>query len=356
MSKPLNVGVIGVGGIAKMHFPGWKESPHAQVTALADLAPEMLRRTGAAQGIDRLYENPQDLINDPDIDIVDICTPNAYHMPLAVAALEAGKHVICEKPLAPTPDDVRTMIAARDKSGKKLMTAQHFRFQGTSQALKAELDRGVLGEVYHARSWMLRRNWTPVRPTFIYKKNSGGGPCIDIGVHILDLTLWMMGHPKPVSVSGVTQERLSHQESAFSRANNIAIPPDMDVEEFAAAFVRFENGATLNLEVSWLLHHKVPENKTEDMQMWLYGDKGGAHWPSSELLSTHNPTRQIFDAKLQNIPNLGEAHARECIEFARCVAEDLPSPVPAEESLDVTLILDGLYRSAQSGREVRLDG
>jgi predicted dehydrogenase len=351
MAETLKVGVIGVGGIAGTHFPGWKESPLAEVVALADLDRSVLSRVADAQGVKRRYEKPEELIADPEIDIVDVCTPNMYHAPLAIAALEAGKHVICEKPLAPTPADIKRMIQARDKSGKLLMTAQHFRFEGTSKALKAEIDTGVLGEIYHARSWMLRRSAAPTRPGFIMKQHSGGGPCIDIGVHILDLTLWMMGHPKPVAVSGVTQAKLAHQPGAFSNWGG-AIPSSFDVEEFATAFVRFDNGATLVLEVSWLLHHKTTG---EDMQMWLYGDKGGSHWPSNEILKTNNATRQHSNTQLVNAEG-GEAHAKECIAFAEAVAGGKPSPVPAEQSLDVIAILDGLYRSAESGKEIRLDG
>jgi predicted dehydrogenase len=351
MADLLKVGVIGVGGIAGTHFPGWKESPHAEMVAMADVSAEALHRVADAQGVALRYEKPEDLIANRDIDIIDICTPNMYHAPLAIAALEAGKHVICEKPLAPTPDAIRQMIRARDRSGKLLMTAQHFRFQGSAKALKAEIDGGVLGEVYHARSWMLRRNGVPIRPGFIMKQHSGGGPCIDIGVHILDLTLWMMGHPKPVAVAGVTQDRLARRPGAFSNWGG-PIPSTMDVEEFAAAFVRFENGATLVLEVSWLLHHKTTG---EDMQMWLYGDKGGAHWPANELLTSNNETRQHMNTQLTNAER-GEPHAKECVAFAEAVAIGKPSPVPAEESLDVIAILDGLYRSAASGREVRLDG
>jgi predicted dehydrogenase len=350
VAKSLKVGVIGVGGIASTHFPGWKQSPDAEMVAMADLEESVLNRVAEAHGVTRRYTRPEELIADPEIDIVDICTPNMYHAPLAVAALEAGKHVICEKPLAPTPADIRRMIQARDKSGKLLMTAQHFRFEGTSKALKAEIDTGVLGEVYHARSWMLRRSAAPTRPGFILKEHSGGGPCIDIGVHILDLTLWMMGHPKPVAVSGITQAKLAHQPGAFSNWGG-AIPSRFDVEEFAAAFVRFANGATLVLEVSWLLHHKTTG---EDMQMWLYGDKGGSHWPSNEILTSDNATRQHKNTQLVNAES-GEAHAKECVAFADAVAHGKPSPVPAEQSLDVITILDALYRSAESGREVRLD-
>jgi len=349
MAKPLKVGIIGVGGIARSHFPGWQESPYTQITALADVDAATVKRVGEQLGVDCLYESGEDLIADSDVDIVDICTPNMYHMPLAVAALQAGKHVICEKPLAPSPDAVKKMIQARDNSGKLLMTAQHFRFTGTAQALKAEIDRGLLGDIYHARSWMLRRSGAPTRPGFIQKKHSGGGPCIDIGVHILDLTLWMMGNPRPISVTGVTQAKLAHQRGAFSNWGG-PIPKTWDVEEFAAAFVRFETGATLVLEVSWLLHHKTD---SEDMQMWLYGDKAGAHWPSNEILTTVNKTRQHMNILLQNADR-GEPHAKECMAFAEAVAKGKPSPVPAEQSLDVMAILDGVYKSAASGKEVTL--
>ncbi len=350
MAKKLKVGVIGVGGIAHTHFPGWRNSPDAEMVAFADIDPKILRRVGKDQGIETLYDEDDDIINNPEIDIIDICTPNMFHRPLAVQALLAGKHVICEKPLAPTPEDIRMMIEARDKSGKKLMTAQHFRFEAKSKSMKAAIDRGLLGNIYHARSWMLRRAAAPVKDTFVYKKNSGGGPCIDIGVHILDLTLWMMGHPKPISVSGITQDKLIHQPGAFSVWGG-DIPKDLDVEEFAAAFVRFENGATLILEVSWLLHHNTTG---EDMRMWLYGDKGGALWPDNDILTTDNKIRQQFNTKLQLNPSSGEAHAAECIAFADCVAHNKPVPVPPEDSIPVIGILDALYRSAAAGKEVTL--
>jgi predicted dehydrogenase len=347
----LKVGVIGVGGIARTHFPGWAESPNTEVVALSDVVGETLRTVGEAQGVSKLYEKPEDLIADPEIDIVDICTPNNYHAPLAIAALNAGKHVLCEKPLAPKPDAIRDMIAARDASGKMLMTAQHFRFQGTSKALKSEIDTGLLGNIYHARSWMLRRAALIARPGFIMKQHSGGGPCIDIGVHILDLTLWMMGFPKPVSVTGITQDKLVHQPGAFSTWGPPIDQSKFDVEEFAAAFVRFENGATLILEVSWLLHHKTTG---EDMQMWLYGDKAGANWPSNEILWNNNASQQQLNTTLVR-SETGEPHAKECVEFADAIVNGKPSPVPAEQSLIVMTILDGLYRSAAEGREIRFD-
>lgn len=348
----LKVGVIGVGGIAKTHMPGWAASDIAEVVAGSDVVEPVLAEWGKTHGVTHLATDPAEIFKNPDIDIVDICTPNMYHTDLVVGALNAGKHVICEKPLAPTPADIHRMIEARDSSGKTLMTAQHFRFKGNSQAMKREIDDGALGEIYHARSWMLRRGWLPVRPGFIYKKNSGGGPTIDIGVHILDLTLWFMGNPRPVAVTGVAKAPLAMHEGAFSQWRNDLIPKDMDVEDFAAAFVRFDNGATLILEVSWLLHHKTTG---EDMQMWLYGTEGGCHWPNSEFFGTNYKTQQFYNHEITLTADPMEPHALECVEFAKVVAEGRPSPVPAEQSLQVMAILDGIYRSQQESGEVKIE-
>ena len=353
MSQKLKVGVIGVGGIARVHMPGWHESPYAEVVAGSDVDESALNRWGLENKVNMLRVRPEDLFEDPDIDIIDICTPNMYHAPLAIAALEAGKHVLCEKPLAPTPEDIYRMIEARDKSGKMLMTAQHFRFKGNSKSLKTEIDCGALGEIYHARSWMLRRGGLPVRPGFLMKQHSGGGACIDIGVHILDLTLWMMGNPKPVSVSGVARTKLGNRPGAFGLWGDI--PSIMDVEEFASAFVRFENGATLVLEVSWMLHHNVPNNGFEDMQMWLYGTEGGSHWPNNEIYQSNPGTQQYYNRTLMLNRDIREPHAQECIEFAEAIVEGKPSPVPAEQSLQVMAILDAVYKSQETGMEVKLD-
>jgi predicted dehydrogenase len=352
MTSPLRVAVVGVGGIARTHMPGWQASPHAEVVAGADINPRVLQAWGAEHGVARLAERIEDVLHDPDIDIIDVCVPNMHHAPIAIAALEAGKHVICEKPLAPTPGEIRRMIAARDASGKLLMTAQHFRFAGVSQAMKHEINTGALGDIYHARSWMLRRNGLIPTPGFVHRSLSGGGPCIDIGVHVLDLTLWLMGHPKPVAVSGVARAELAHRPGAFSAWQSAPIPTTFDVEDFASGFVRFENGATLVIEVSWLLHHAI---EGEDMQIWLYGREGGAHWPRAEFLSSNNDTRQLYNRTLQLKRDRMEPHALECVEFARAVAEGAPSPVPPEQSLQVMAILDGIYRSQQAGREVPIE-
>src|SRR5690606_1082922 len=168
-------------------------------------------------------------------------------------------------------------------------------------------------------------------------------------VHILDLTLWMMGNPKPVAVSGVARTELARQPGAFSRWG--VIPPQMDVEEMAIAYVRFENGATMVLEISWMLHH---DTQGEDMQMWLYGTQGGSHWPKCEIYYTNYATQQHINQTLKITQDTMEPHALECVEFAQAIVDGAPSPVPAEQSLQVLTILDGIYRSQETGKEIRL--
>lgn len=351
MAGTLKVGFIGTGGIAHAHMPGWLSSPHTEVVAASDVAQGAVDAWGQKYGTPKLTTDAYALINDPSIDIIDICTPNNYHAELTIAALDAGKHVLCEKPLAPTPAEIESMIAARDRSGKMLMTAQHQRFRGVSKALKAEIDAGALGEVYHARGWYLRRAAVPIRPGFILKEQATGGACIDIGVHILDLTLWMMGNPKPVAVSGVSRTELANQAGAFSIWGG-EIPKEMDVEEFAAAFVRFDNGASLMLEISWMLHHNT---EVEDMRMWLYGKNGGSEWPACNIYQTNNTLQQHYNRSLHMTSDANPPHAQECIEFAQAIVDGADSPVPAEQSLQVARILDAVYRSQEAGHEIRLD-
>lgn len=347
--RKLKVGAIGIGGIFKTHIAGWQASEHAELVAGSDVNPDVLKAWGAENNVTRLYNDAKDLIADKDLDIIDICTPSSYHAELTIAALQAGKHVICEKPLATSTDEIRRMIAARDKAGKLLMTAQHMRFIGRNRAVKAEIEKGVLGDIYHSRSWYLRRDQLPVRPGFIYKKNAGGGPCIDIGVHVLDLCLWLMGNPKPVSVTGVSRKMLAGLPGAWSMWGATKVPQDMDVEDFAAGFVRFENGASLSLEVSWLLHHPTNEER-----LWIYGTKGGVVLPDGTFHHTDNENEHQYDVTLRYRADHHKPHAAECMAFAKAVAEGGPSPVPAEQSLQVQAILNGIYESQETGKEVSL--
>jgi predicted dehydrogenase len=198
---------------------------------------------------------------------------------------------------------------------------------------------------------MLRRNALPVRDGFLMSKHSGGGACIDIGVHVLDLTLWFMGNPEPKSVTGVARTELAKDQGAFSKMGDYNHDV-MDVEELAAAFIRFENGAVLMLEVSWMLHHEAGE--FEDMQVWLYGKKGGLHWPSCQKLTSDSNSKSHSNSIMKPQARSIEPHAQECVEFSEAIINDLPVPVPAEHSLQVMKILNAVYLSEKTGKEVLL--
>ncbi len=352
MKKKLKVGIIGLGGIANLHVGGWQTSEHAELVAGCDISPSVFKHWRDQHGVKTLTTEPDELFNDPELDIIDICTPNNYHAQQTIAALKAGKHVLCEKPLAPTVEEIYQMIAARDHSGKMLMTGHHFRFTGTARALKAEIDTGVLGDIYHARAWWLRRARAPVSPTFIYKAQASAGVGIDLGVHVIDLVLWLMGNPTPISVTGVAKTQIALQKGAFSEWGG-DIPRGFDVDEFSAAFVRFENGASLIFEVSWLLHHGTED---DDVQTWLYGTKAGAHWPKCEIYETNYSLQQHYNRSLKLITEPLRPHHQEIVDFAQAIINDGPSPVPAENSLQVLMILEALYKSQESGREVFISG
>ena len=351
MSKKLKVGLIGLGGIANLHAGGWKESEHAELVAGCDINTKVFSRWKNEHGINRLTTDYMELINDPELDIIDVCSPNNFHAQHTIAALDAGKHVFCEKPLAPTVEQIREMITARDRAGKLLMTGHHFRFTGTSKALKTEIDAGELGEIYHGRAWWLRRSGLPVRPTFLYKAQAFAGVGIDLGVHVLDLALWFMGNPQPVSVSGVARTELATQPGAFSKWGG-DIPTGIDVDEFSSAFVRFENGASLIIEVSWMLHHGMDD---DDVQTWLYGTRAGAHWPKCEIYHTDNQRKQHYNRALRITENKIRPHHQEIVEFAQAIIAGGPSPVPSEQSLQVQQILEALYKSAETGKEVIIE-
>jgi predicted dehydrogenase len=351
MSKDLKVAVIGTGGISNSHMAGWEASPHTRVVAGADVSEANLTAWGKKHSIARLEKDWRRLVDDPAIHLIDICTPNMFHTEIAIAAMEAGKHVICEKPLAPTPAEIKKLIQVRDRTKRLLMTAQHMRFIGQHQAMKAEIATGCLGRIYHSRAWMLRRAAIPTRPGFVLKAQSGGGPCIDIGVHVLDLTLWLIGNPVPTAVSGVARTEIATQPGAFSIWGGQTVPKEIDVEDFAAGFVRFQDGSTLVLEVSWMLHTEIPG---ENRQIWIHGDRGGIHLPSNKIFTSDYTTKQLVDRELKYFEQPLEPHAAECVAFADAVVNGKPSPVPAEQSLQVLTILDGLYRSAAAGKEVSL--
>jgi predicted dehydrogenase len=344
----LRVGMIGAGGIASgVHANGWMDHPNVEVVAVCDIDEARAKRLAEKVGAQKVFTDFNELVNLDEVDAVDICTPNKIHTPAVLAALNAGKHAVCEKPLAVTVDEVLQMGRLADEKKLKLMTAQHMRYSGAGVACKQFMGEEGVGTPYHARVFAVRRNLLPTAPGFIDEKLSGGGPCMDIGVHALDLTMWLMGFPKPVRVSGTSKVN-------FAKGNTIPGAWgewDRDrysVEDFAAGFVHFEGGATMALEACWIAH----KEDGEQMRGEVFGDKGSIAWPAGIYYSTKN--RVMYDAQLKPPPGLKKPHTAELHDFYDCVVNDTPSPVPYTETVKVIAILEGIYRSQTEGREVEM--
>ncbi len=346
--RKLRIGFVGTGGIAlSAHVPGWQALPNVEIVAVADVREMAARQFVAATGGRvEVFKDYRDMMK-LDLDAVDICTPNMVHTPAVLAALESGKHVLCEKPLATSTKDIRRMGKLADKLGLVLMSCQHMRWQPHSLALRDWIHNGGLGEVYHARVRAMRRAKLPPRPGFIYHNLSGGGPCMDIGVHALDAAMWMMDFPKPVRVSGTTKVN-------FAKKRRGSIPGQwgewdrkgFDVEDFAAAFVHFENGATLMLETAWLGH----QVEDEDMSFQLFGMRGGVKWPSAEFASVLG--RTFTQGTLKTPETVGKAHTEAIAAFHQCMTMKKPSLVPWTETYRVIEILEAVYASQKKAKEI----
>jgi predicted dehydrogenase len=343
----LRVILIGTGGMGRGHLRVWQELPQVQVVGLYDVVPAVARGVAEEFTVPKVYRSLREAVDEPDADAAVVCTPNMFHKEAVVAVLQSGKHCLCAKPLAVTADDIRAMIAARDQSRRLLMTAQHLRFEQRSQTLKRVVAAGRLGHVYYARAWWLRRRLAPTTPGFITRSQAGHGPGVDLGVHVLDLAMHLLDHPRPVSVTGVTGCHLGRRPDV---ANQWGPYPaeQFDVEDHAAGLVRFEGGLALSLEVSWLLNMPEPEL----YGVWLFGAEAGVRWPN--LMIAHVQDGVLVDSQI--VSDTGTAaYKNEMLAFVDAIIHDRPAPVPAEQSLAVARILEGLYASPQTGREVRLD-
>ena len=343
----LRIGLIGAGGIARaVHIPGWNAVPDVEVVAVCDVRKPVAESLARDFSIPHVFDHFRDLVK-LDLDAVDICTPNRVHTPAVLAALGAGKHVLCEKPLAVTTREVKAMAAAAKKASRLLMTAQHIRFTDKITALKGFTQGGNIGNFYHARVHAVRRNLLPTSPGFIDDKLSGGGPCMDIGVHALDLCLWLMDFPKPVRVSGTSKtvfakgHDMPNQWGEWDRER-------YSVEDFATGIVHFDNGATLLLEAAWMCH----QVEDEELLAQIFGKKGGLKWPSADFATVTNGA--FAQGTLKSPGHVPHPHWNEIAAFVDCVQNGKPSPVPWTETIKVIGILEAIYASSAQGKEIAL--
>jgi predicted dehydrogenase len=346
----MNIGIIGSGGIARgAHLPGYKacESLGVKVLACADISEETARKTAQEFDIPHVFTDYRQLLAMDEIDAVSICTPNYLHLAPTVEALEAGKHVLVEKPLAMDAVEGKQMVAAAARTGKKLQVGFMTRFHSTAQALKRFTDAGEMGEIYFARAQALRRRGIPGWGVFTRKDLQGGGPLIDIGVHILDLTLWLMGHPKPTYCSGQTYAKFGHREGVVGLLGQWD-PTTFTVEDFAVGLIRFDNGATLSLESAFCANME----QRGIFNTELFGTEGGCSYDPCKMFFERHKT--LIDATPAYLPQV-KAHEEEVRAFVSAILEDTPVPVTGEEALMTTQIIDAIYRSSELGREVPVE-
>jgi len=346
--EKLRVGIIGAGGIARhAHIRAFKAQKDAEVVALCDVKKERLKQVAEEHQIPKTFTDWQDLLKE-DLDAVTICLPNYLHSEVAVAAFEAGKNVLCEKPLAINAAEGKKMVEAAKRAGKKLMVGFHRRFGQESQILEGFIDRGELGDIYYIKASNLRRRGIPgAGGWFTTKKLSGGGVLIDIGVHNLDLALYFLGHPKPIFALGFTYRNFSHLKRIPTRFGDMDEKGIIDVEDMALGLVRFETGASLYLEVSWAAH--LGGGGARDFR--IYGTRAGA---SLSPLAIHTIQNEELLDITPVVRGKVDAYVQEMRHFLDSIKEDKEPGPSGEDGLLATQIVDAIYESAERGEAVQV--
>ncbi|OGV39423.1 MAG: dehydrogenase [Lentisphaerae bacterium GWF2_45_14] len=339
--------VVGL-GMGSGHVANFQKHPDAVVVAVADPDKARLEERGKKQyGIEKLYTSAEEMFKKEKLDIVAIATPNKFHKDLAIKALQAGINVLCEKPMAINAKEAREMKKVADKVGKRLMINFSYRFTEQSHAIKQEVDSGILGDIYFARTqWLRRRGMPGFGGWFGQKELSGGGPLIDLGVHRLDLALWLMGYPEPEWVMGSTYNHIGASAAAREKKK-------FDVEDLAVAMIKFKNGATLELEASWAGNVK----EREFMSTQLLGTKGGLRQYNinegyefeAEFYLEQNGVQ--YDMKVH--PPVPAAKS-SIHHFIDCIISGKPHIATAEEGIIVMEILDAIYESAKKGAPLKI--
>lgn len=354
----IKVGIIGCGGIAfKKHMPTLKKQVDVEMIAFCDVVSERAEKAANTFGAEGAlcYTDYRDLLADPTIDAVHICTPNRSHSAITVDALYAGKHVMCEKPMAANAEEAKMMVDAAKKTGKVLTIGYQSRQRSDSLYMKEEAEKGTFGDIYYAEATALRRRGVPMWGVFLDEQEQGGGCLIDIGTHALDLTLWIMNNYKPKYCVGTTYKKL-FDELKDNLAKDGRTPDEVQVEDAAFGFVVMENGATVVLRSAWALNVlDVREAVTS-----VCGTKAGGDMAGNVRINAVCDGRQrvtevqtsVCDATLYGGT---DAYTREARLFLDAIRYGTaPSTLP-EEAYCVTRILEGIYTSAKTGEIYRFD-
>ncbi len=355
--KTVKIGMIGAGNIANAHLDSYKNLGDAcEIVAICDINESRLNETADKYGIKNRYPSADAMLAaHPELDGCDVCVWNCAHAECTIKALKAGKHVLCEKPMAYNAKEAEEMIKARDESGKLLMIGFVCRFSNAAKVALDFINQGYIGDVYYCRAQYVRRHGSP-GGWFSDIEKSGGGPVIDLGVHVLDLTRYLAGSPKPVSVYAVTYDNIGRRDyvkTSVGWTPKNASPEDPNtVEDYGSALIRFDNGMAIQLECSYTL--QGPSRTVRE----IYGTKGGMDLTKDDALKIwgeYNGYLTDFDVNVKNlkggIDNIFDAEMKHFID---CINGDDELIAKAEDGLEVMKILDAIYESARTGHEVLL--
>lgn len=355
MDKKLKAGIVGCGGIAmNKHLPALEKIEEVEITAFCDLVEERAEKASKQYGSKNASVSCdyKKLVSDDELDVVYVLTPNKSHCEITVAALEAGKHVMCEKPMAKTYADALKMNEAAKKSSKKLTIGYQNRYRPDSLYLKEACSRGDLGEIYFAKAHAIRRRAVPTWGVFLNEEEQGGGPLIDIGTHALDLTLWMMGNYNVKSVMGSVFKKLGGNGNC-GNAFGVWDPKEYTVEDSAFGFITMENGATIILESSWALNIL----DAGEAMTTVCGTKAGA-----DMKGTLKINGDDLGRLYTKTPELGtdgvaffggkeiSASDMEARMWIDAILKDEDVFVKPDEALVVTRVLEAVYESARTGK------
>lgn len=352
MSK-IKIALVGAGNIGRVHLGAYKEVEEVEIAAICDINAETLNKTADKYEIEKRYTDIKEMLEkETELDAVDVCVWNCNHRDCVIAALNAGLHVLCEKPMAYSTEQAEEMKACAEKNGKLLMIGFVMRFGNTTTVAKDFIDNGYLGDIYYAKAQYMRRNGAP-KGWFGDKARSGGGPVIDLGVHVIDRARYFMGSPKPVSVYAAAYNKLGNRENL--KTDGRWTPDDanendvFDVEDFASAIIRFDNGAIIQLETSYSV------NAPGHSGLYLYGDKGGFSFANGDELTLYTEMNGFMtDVKIDKEELIGgkKQFVAEMQHFADCILGKCECMATADDGINVMKILDAIYESAKTGHEV----
>ena len=350
--EKLRVGIIGAGNIAGIHLNSYMKNPNVKVEAICDIDSEKLNQTADRYKIVKRFLSVEDMLDNTALDAADVCVWNCAHAECTIAALNRGLDVLCEKPMAMSYAQACEMEEAAKKNGRLLMLGFVTRFSSEAKIAKDFIDAGTLGDIYYSKAVYIRRNGNP-GGWFSDKSKSGGGPIIDIGVHPLDLTRYLMGNPEPESVYAVSWDNL-HKERAGLKTRVEWYPKGADpkrdkcdVESSATAIIRYKGGKAVLLETTYAINGEPSGERV------LYGTKGGISLDKMKIYSTSNGF--MTDVNLVDTKRYTEAadmFDSEINHFVDCCINKTECKSPAHDGVVIMKILDALYESARTGHEV----